>query len=47
MNRVSGDIVFVENPAIRTSFDMLFDYLWELSKADHERILATMQKKCE
>jgi sugar-specific transcriptional regulator TrmB len=35
----------IENPAIRASFDLIFEYLWELSEADHQRILATIQCK--
>lgn len=34
----------IENPAIRATFDLLFDYLWELSERDHQRIFQTIQK---
>lgn len=34
----------IENPAIKKTFELLFDYLWKTSASDHERILKTIQK---
>ncbi|HEY5383564.1 MAG TPA: helix-turn-helix domain-containing protein [Candidatus Paceibacterota bacterium] len=35
----------IENPAIRKTFEMVFDYLWGSAEQDHQRILETIQKK--
>ena len=32
----------IENPAIKTTFEMTFDYLWSLAEDDHNRIYATL-----
>jgi len=34
----------IENPAIRKTFEMVFDYLWGSAEQDHRRILSTINK---
>ena len=34
----------IENPAIRKTFDMIFDYLWDSTEKDHQHILKSIKK---
>ncbi|MFZ1075452.1 MAG: helix-turn-helix domain-containing protein [Minisyncoccia bacterium] len=35
----------IENPAIHATFEMIFNYLWDLAEEDHRRILASLKNK--
>ncbi len=34
----------IENPAIKTTFEMIFEYMWKLSEADHNLIMEKLRK---